>query len=60
VNGGKLSLALESAATASVMAQRVARKFGFHLDKSKVRVKVANNKVVDVVGVTKPVEIVVQ
>jgi hypothetical protein len=57
VNGVKLILALDSGATASVMAQRVARKFGFHIDKSKVRVKVANNKVVDVVGVTRPVEI---
>ena len=60
VNGVKLSLALDSGATASVMAHRIAKKFGFHIEKSKVRVKVANNKVVDVVGVTRPVEIDVQ
>jgi hypothetical protein len=60
VNGVKLSLALDSGATASVMAHRIARKFGFHIKKSNVRVKVANNKVVNVIGITRPVEIDVQ
>jgi hypothetical protein len=60
VDGVKLSLALDSGATASVMAHRIARKFGFHIEKSNVRVKVANNKVVNVIGVTRPVMIDVQ
>jgi hypothetical protein len=42
------------------MAHRIARKFGFHIKKSNVRVKVANNKVVNVIGITRPVEIDVQ
>ncbi len=42
------------------MAHRIAKKFGFHIEKSKVRVIVANNKVFEAVGVTRPVEIDVQ
>jgi len=60
VNGVKLSLALDKRATASVMASRIAKKFCFKIEKSKVRVRVANNKLASVIRVTKPVLVDVQ
>jgi hypothetical protein len=60
VNGIPMKLFLDSGATASIMSHSAATKYNFNILPSNVQVKVADNMVVDVVGVTDPVTIEVQ
>ena len=52
-----LSLALDSGATACVLSHRVAKKYKFKILKSDIKVKVADNEIVQVIGITEPVKI---
>ena len=57
VNGINLNLALDSGATACVLSHKIAKIHKFKILESNIKVKVADNEIVQVIGITEPVRI---
>ena len=47
-----MNFTLDTAATTSVMAERVAKQYNFKILQSNVGVKLAHNEIVKVIGIT--------
>ena len=60
INGISMKLYLDSGATASIMSYDTAKQNNYKILPSNIKVKVADNMIIDVMGVTEPVTIDVQ
>ena len=60
VNGVRLKMALDSGATCSIIATRVAKQYNLEIRSSDVRVRTATNEIEQVEGVTAPMIVNVQ
>ena len=52
-----MNFTLDTAATTSVMAERVAKQYNFKILQSNVEVKLAHNEIVKVIGITERLEV---